>query len=127
MGDKDKVVLFSGRFDPPHPGHIAQVMRLLSTYARVKVVVLDYPDRRFPHTYVKHVFDEVLNTSKWPIDIVTNKTHFAKITLEELKSFECDIYAAGNMEVLKHIEQLGFPCIYVERAFDYSASKYQST
>ena len=103
------------------------VMRLLTDYKAVKVVVLDYKDRRFPLTYVKFVFNEILNTVKCPVEVVSNKTHFAKITKKELESFGCDLYAAGNMEVLKHIEQLGFPCIYVERAFDYAASKYQST
>jgi len=126
MGHKKEVVLFSGRFDPPHPGHIAQVMRLLEKYSRVQVVVLDHPDRRFPITYVKMVFNEVLGTKKNPVEVLSHSTHFAQITLDELKAFKCDVYASGNLQVLKHVEHLGFPCTYVERAFDYAASKYQS-
>ena len=112
-------VLFSGRFDPPHPGHIAQIIRLEKQYGRVKIVLLDYPERDYPVEYCVTIFNELL--SKYNVEIVVNKTHFAQITLEELNQYNCDLYAAGNLKVLRHIEKLGFPVVYCERSYNYSS------
>ena len=116
-------VLFSGRFDPPHPGHIAQIIRLAKQYRHVVVVMLDYPERDYPIDYCLKVFQECLQD--WPVEIITNKTHFAKITKEDWESYLCNVYAGGNLQVLRHIEKLGISVTYIERAFNYSASKYE--
>jgi len=118
-------VLFSGRFDPPHPGHIASVLRLLNKpeVRSVTLVILDYPERDYPIVYCEKVFSECLKTH--PVEIKVNKTHFGKLTHTEWKSFDCDVYAGGNLKVLRHIEKLGISVTYTERAFDYSASKYE--
>jgi len=116
-------VLFSGRFDPPHPGHIITIMRLLADFKEVSVVILKNEERRFPVTYVVQVFGEIFRDQ--PVNILHNETHFGTISKEQLQKFDCDIYAAGNLDVLKHIENMGFPCVYVERSYEYSASNYQ--
>ncbi len=111
-------ILFSGRFDPPHPGHIAQIMRL-EEKGRVVVVILDYPERDYPIAYVIEIFKEILK--KHNVEIKANNDHFGEITREQLDKFDCDLYAAGNLKVLKHIENIGFPVIYCERAYQYSS------
>ena len=110
--------LFSGRFDPPHPGHIASILRL-EKKGPVTVVILDYPERSYPLEYVRTIFSEIFE--KHDIKVVTNKTHFAEIDKKEFLSFKCDKYASGNLTVLKHIEELGVPVIYCDRAYEYSA------
>jgi len=116
-----KRVLFSGKFSPPHPGHICQIIRLAKKYGEVCVVILDYPERRFSMEYTKAIFNEIFDQIDLDVTITSNQTHFAQITKEEFESFECDIYASGNQKVLRHIEILGFPCIFVETAYQYSA------
>jgi cytidyltransferase-like protein len=116
-------VIFSGRFDPPHPGHIAQIIRLCRKFEDVVVVTLDYEGRTFPINYVDRVFVECLE--KYPVEFLYNTTHFGEITKEELDVYRGDIYAGGNLKVLRHIESLGMKVTYIERAFDYEASKYE--
>lgn len=117
------MVVFSGRFDPLHPGHIATMMRLSKKYDIVKMVILNHPERSYPASYIKQVCDEIFEGTN--VRICINKTHFAELTLEEWNYFGGSVYAAGNLQVLKHIESLGIECIYVDRAYDFSASHYK--
>jgi len=117
-----KTVVFSGRFDPVHPGHIVQVKRLLQKFTQVKVVILDYEERRFPLNYVENIFNEIFDDDF--VQIISNKTHFGEITLEEFKMFNANSYAGGNLKVLRHMEKLGVKVVYCERALEYSARDY---
>ena len=114
--------LFSGRFDPPHPGHIAQILRLNKECEKVLVLVLDYPERYFPIEYVLKVFRECLPDE---VEVNTNSTHFGEITREEWSNYQTYVWAGGNLQVLRHLESMNIPVKYVERAFEYSASKYE--
>jgi len=116
-----KKVLFSGRFDICHPGHICQIIRLAKKYGTVKVVILDYPERRFSISYTMMIFKEIFADIKLNVEFIVNKTHFAEITKEEVYMYDCDIYASGNQKVLRHMEVIGVPCIFVEAAYQYSA------
>ena len=117
-------VLFSGRFDPPHPGHVVSILRLHAKYGHVVVPVLDYKGRVWPASYCKQVFDECFAHLHGDIEVLINRTHFGAITCDELESYGCDLYASGNVVVIKHVESLGMPCIYVDRAFSYEAHLY---
>ena len=121
---KPLTVLFSGRFDPPHCGHFTTILQLSRLFEKVIVVVLDYPKRKTTSSYAKQVFDEIIYLTEKNIKVVINKIHFAKITKKEFDSFNCDVYASGNMEVLSHIDSLGIPTFYTHRAFEYEASRY---
>jgi len=114
-------VLFSGRFDPPHCGHIASVKRLLKKCQKVIVVLLDYEERRYPVCYCVDVLEEVFEG--FPVEVLVNNVHFGEITKEQLKEFNFDAYCSGNLSVLRHIEKLGFDAIYWDRAYMYEASK----
>ena len=118
-------ILFSGRFDPPHPGHIITILNLAAKYEEVVVVILDYDERDYAVAYVKKVFEDIFKTFPHSVAVKVNKTHFAKITKKEYEEFGCDLYAAGNHKVLRHLEKLGIKTIYTERSADYSASKYE--
>ena len=87
--------------------------------------MLNYKERDFPIDYCLQVFHEIFDSMSYDVEFIANTTHFAKITHEELDAYKGDIYAAGNLTVLRHIENLGFPVTYVERAFEYYASDYK--
>lgn len=122
MEDHDKVVLFSGRFDRPHCGHIRTIQLLGQRFKKVIVVVLDYKKQHFPVGYRVQILRDILNNSKGEYEVVANLQHFARITKEELKRYKFDIYAAGNLEVLKHIDSIGFDTIWVDRPYEYNAN-----
>ena len=121
-----QTVLFSGRFNVPHPGHWLSILRLLKTFKRVVVVVLDYEGRMYPACYSQQVFGEMVDLSGLGdrVDIEINTTHFGEIDQEELDSFGCHAYAAGNIDVLHHVSSM-MPCVYIDRAYDYAASNYK--
>lgn len=127
MKTKEQTILFSGRYDKPHLSHFLTVRDLADKYKKVLIVVLDYPESHYPLCVRMHIFKKAMQDYE-NVKIIANNTHFGKITLDELKAFNCDVYGAGNEDVLKHIESLGFPCVYVPRTLDTAASedvKYQ--
>jgi len=98
-------------------------MRLGEKYDAVKVVVLDHKEQEYPVAYRVQVLREAVSHMKGSYSIYSNRKHFAQITREELDEFlPWDIYGAGNMECLKHIEGMGYSVEYVERAYDYAAT-----
>lgn len=84
-------------------------------------MLLDHQGQNFPVQYRVQVLKDVLSKSIGTYHVCVNKTHFGKISLEELKQFSFDIYAAGNLEVIKHIAGLEVPTLYVPRSFEYEA------
>ena len=119
---RDLTVLFSGRFDRPHIGHIASIQRLGKKYKKIIVVILDYPERKYCAKYALQMLEEILMNSVGKYEIVINKDHFAKISKESLNKYSFDIYASGNHECLTHVSQLGYNVIFTERAYDYEAT-----
>ena len=111
-------VLFSGRFDDVHKGHIITIQRLGQKYDKVIVVILDHAEQEYPVAYRKRALKEALENSKGDFVVLVNKTHFGQITKEEWSTYGADVYAAGNLDVLKHMEELGIKVEYVERAYD---------
>jgi len=114
-------ILFSGRFCKPHTSHFLTIKDLSKKYDKVVIVVLDYEKAFFPLCMRIHILKELLEDYK-NVEIKVNKTHFAEITKEEFESFGCDIYGAGNIEVLKHMEKINVPCVYVPRTLGDAAS-----
>jgi len=119
---KNDTALTSGRYDPLTPGHICSILRIAKRHKKIVVVVLDYPERRFPVDYTMTVLHELFERAvAFKLEFVVNDVHFGKISKDELLSYGADVYYGGNHRVLRHIEQLGFPVHYMERAYDYSA------
>ena len=121
--DKTKqVALISGRYDPLHVGHVATIHRLAREFEKVIIVILDYKEREYPAKYVKQILDEILSYSVGNYEIYINTTHFGKITKEELDVWNFDVYVAGNMQVLKHIESMEYRIKWMDRAYHYEAT-----
>jgi hypothetical protein len=117
------ICCFSGRFDRPHIGHGIQIMRLGQRFNKVLVPVLWTPSQKYSVNYRVQILKALLKNAKGEYDVFVNETHFAHITKEECEKMGFDIYVSQNLECLKHIESLGYPVEYVDRAFDYSASE----
>ena len=118
--------LFSGRFDPDHSGHWTTILKLLKIFDSVLVVVLDYPERRFPAVETKYHFDSMAVLSDIPqsrLKIIINKTHFAKLSIKEWNSYGCDVYAGGNPDVNLHMIGLGVTVYEQERSTKMSARR----
>jgi cytidyltransferase-like protein len=120
--DAEKVVCLSGRYDPPHPGHITTLQRLGRRFKRVLVIVLNYPERKYPVDYVIQILEEILGNSVGTYEVFSNQDHFAKITKEQADLFKFDVYAAGNLETLDHMQKLGYDILWTDRTWHYEAT-----
>lgn len=124
-----RTILFSGRFDRVHSGHIITIMRLGQQYDTVIVCVLDYKGQKYPLAQRMTTLKDALMHSKGNYIVISNKTHFGEIqNFDNLPMF--NYYGAGNMKVLKHIRRvfvdIGVPperVVFIERYPGYSASK----
>lgn len=131
--------LFSGRFDPPTAGHFVAIETLCLQYAQVLVVILDYKSRDVSAAKAKQLFDYHFDlilppVARGKIVTVINNNHFGMITKEQLDKFlikntlTFDTYVSGNVEVLQHMEKLGYNCRYLPRvAFPLDYSIYSAT
>ena len=134
-----QIGLFSGRFDPPTAGHFVAIETLLLQYAQILVVILDYKGRDVPASKAKLLFDYHFDlmlppASRNKVITLINSDHFGMITKPQLERFlkrqniKFDVYISGNVEVLKHIEKIGYVCRYLPRvAFPLDYSVYSAT
>jgi len=117
--------LISGRFDPPHLGHLITIGRELARFDKVIVVVLDDGKQMYPISYRMDVLTEavsMLGGVPSSVKIERYKTHFGNIVRDEIDRWRFDVYGSGNMDVLRHVSSLGIQCRYIPRAYDYEAS-----
>lgn len=119
----NKTVLFSGRFDRPHCGHVATIQRLGSMFTKVLIVILDYPGQRYPVEYRRKVLETVLQQSYGHYNVVVNADSFETISAAAVRQFEFDVYASGNPKCVQHMMELGYDVYATRRSWDYEASK----
>lgn len=122
MDGNKGVVLASGRFDPPHVGHIRSMQILAQQYNKVIVVILSYKDQMYPVSYRKKIIEEVLKSCRGSFEVLVNDIHFATITKEDLRHYNFDVYASGNLDCIKHVEGLGYNVEYIGRSYEYAAT-----
>ena len=116
-------ILFSGRWDRLHAGHILTFKRLAERYDIIKLVLLNYDGQKYSVNYRRQLIEEVVAGLKGNFEIYVNTTHFGIIGKEEIELYKpFDVYGSGNHEVLMHVEKLGYPTVYVERSYDYAAT-----
>lgn len=125
-----KVAVFSGRFDPPHIGHVMSIHKLSTSHDIVIIPILDYADRFISAESAFEVFNSVFEhyQSHSLIIFLINNIHFSKITEVEyndlLKQCGIDqsindvIYYAGNKEVLDNFIGMGIKATYLKRSMD---------
>ncbi|MCP3684792.1 MAG: adenylyltransferase/cytidyltransferase family protein, partial [bacterium] len=82
---KNKTILFSGRFDDVHIGHIMTLQRLARQYDKVIVVILDYPKQFYPIQDRLRTMQTALEGCKGNYEVVVNNVHFGNITREDVE------------------------------------------
>jgi nicotinamide mononucleotide adenylyltransferase len=131
--EPNKTAIFSGRFDPPHLGHLHTILNIAKVYGRVLVVILDYPDREVCSAdEARDIFNEIFDamfpdTTRSTIQVVINDIHFAAISFAEYDTLlrnngiclNHSIYLSGNTEVLENMKKVGIRCRYFARTDEY--------
>jgi cytidyltransferase-like protein len=130
--DKYKTAIFSGRFDPPHLGHVQTILKIAKRFSKVVVVILDYPERKVVNAMeAKDIFDYLFDmvfpeTCRSKVDVVINNIHFGKIKFSEYDCFLRNIgacynhtvYLTGNFEVLVNMQEQQIKHEFIERSID---------
>lgn len=127
-----KTAVFSGRFDPPHIGHILTIMDIMRQYSKVVVVVLDRSSREVCNAMeaaeiFNLIFDHILpRIARTKVDVIVNHIHFAEITYSEYDLFlrnigACSnhtVYLSGNQDVLRNMNKQQIRNRYITRSMD---------
>lgn len=133
LQDTNKTAIFSGRFDPPHLGHILSILELARLYGKVAVIILDYPDREECSVdEARDIFNKLFDLffppiARQVIQVEVNDIHFAHISFAEydalLRNIGCcmnhSIYVSGNLEVLENMKKQGIKARFFARSNDY--------
>ncbi len=116
-------VLFTGRFDKPHVGHIINIQRLGQKFDTVIVCVLDDGKQFYPVKDRMQILIDALENSKGNYVVISNKTNFEQISSLRLKSEvpPFDVYASGNWTCVQNIRNMGYKTIDVSRYPGYAA------
>ena len=118
-----KTILFSGRFDKFHAGHIMTIAELGAEYDKVIVCVLDYPEQFYP---IKERYDfitNMLDKCKGNYEVVINSVNFENITREDVETLpNFDVYGTGNTICYLCMSALGYIVLLVPRTRGYAAS-----
>ena len=129
---QDLIVLFSGRFDRPHIGHIRTLQMLGQEYKKVIVPVLMGENDRYDICERVRMLAEICSDMPGDFVIYPNRHHFAKVTQKELESYgDFDVYASGNRKCIDHIRNIDafvYPKCevllrFIPRSFDISATE----
>ncbi len=131
--EPETTAIFSGRFDPPHLGHVMTIIGLCERFGRVIIPVLKYNEREVCSAVeAKNIFDFMFSEMS-PIhsisckpEIIVNAVHFGEVTKEYYDQFlkqykilqEHCVYVSGNPEVLDHMATLDVRCEYLPRSRD---------
>ena len=119
----NKTILFSGRFDTIHTGHVISIARLGQKYDKVIVCILDYEGQFYPIEDRVKIMTDALEHVKGSYEIIVNKEHFAHITKEEAEKLPLfGVYGSGNYDCYIHVGTLGFKSVSVPRYPGYAAS-----
>ncbi len=122
-------ILFSGRFDRVHVGHIITIQRLSHQYEKVLVVILDYPEQFYPIEERVNTLKEALVNSKGNYEVIVNKHNFENITKEQVGELpEFNVYGSGNFRCYSNMSKLGYEVVDTRRYPGYAAKddrKYQ--
>ena len=118
-----KTILFSGRLDPPHLGHIITLQKLAREYDKVLVVLLDYPQQFYPIQERLKTVQIALEGCRGNFEVIVNNVNFGEIMKEDVDTLPLfDVYAGGNPICHLRMTGLGYNSIAVNRTPGYKAS-----
>ncbi len=112
----EKAIVYPGKFDPIHTGHIMQIGRLLHEYKGVIVDIYNYPNRTMPIEKVQDIIQFI-----YPKNVMTttyNNSHKTHIPHHGTRR----TYATGNPEVRKNLIKHQCSFITLKRYPGYKAT-----
>ncbi len=120
---ENKTILFSGRFDRPHLGHLITIARLGQQYDSVIVCILDYNGQFFPIDERAEIMCDALKHLKGNYQVIINDHNFERITKEQVDDIfiEFSHYGSGNYQCNLNMQQLGYEIVDVPRYPGYAA------
>lgn len=126
MGIIDKTILFSGRFDRPHLGHIITIGQLGQKYRGVIVCILDHPNQFYPISERKKTMCDAVRLLSGNYQIITNTYNFEIITkgqIDQEINVPFEVYGTGNWQCFTNMKNLGYEVVEVARYPGYAATK----
>ena len=116
--ERKQVALFSGRFQPPHLGHIITLMKLHPQYDEIIIAITEYTwgGTKMPVLsvkYVKEILEAVFkNISKYRV-IIAGKAIIERTNFDDLPRF--DVILTGDLNLIKHLEKIGMKYRFIPR------------
>ena len=112
-------ILFIGKFQPPHLGHVLTINKLVKKYKRITIGITEGSPKYFERKKIKHIFNSVFSGKK-NINIVLLSGAVDKKTIEIKKKYKFII--SGNKKILEILKKLNFKTKYQPRTKGYSFS-----
>lgn len=121
-----KIILFSGRFDRPHLGHLVTIARLGQKFDKVIICILDYKNQYYPIADRVKIMRDATQFLLGNYQVITNGINFEKITKEEVEAvkekYPFTHYGTGNFQCFNNMKNHGFEVVDVKRYPGYAAS-----
>lgn len=117
-GNNGMIAIFSGRFQPPHLGHIITLMKLYPLFDEIIIAITEYTwgGTKMPVIsvkYVKEILEAVFrNLPKYRV-IIAGKAMIERTSFDDLPKF--DILVTGDLKVIKRLEEIGMKYMFVSR------------
>jgi cytidyltransferase-like protein len=119
-------VIFLGKFQPPHLGHIRTIMKVAKEYTSVIVGITKGTPCIMEYEEIKKIFEELFS-SYHQIEVVLIDGTIEDNTAN-LSQYDFDIVISGNYKVIETLKNKGFKTKYQERTdgIGYSGSEIRS-
>lgn len=119
-------VIFLGKFQPPHLGHIRTILKIAKQYEKVIIGITKGSQQIIEYIEVKNIFQEIFESNEnISVEIIEG-------TIEDntanLDSYSFDIAISGNHKVLKILNEKGYKTLFQNRTegVGYSGSEIRA-
>ena len=112
-------ILFIGKFQPPHLGHILTINKLIKKYSVVTIGITEGKPKFFKRKKIKLIFESIYHNEK-KVNIVLLNGAVDEKTIKIDKKYKLII--SGNKLILKILDKLNFKTKYQPRTRGYGFS-----
>jgi phosphopantetheine adenylyltransferase len=112
-------ILFIGKFQPPHLGHVLTINKLIKKYKKITIGITEGRPKFFERKKIKSIFESIYYNQK-KINIVLLYGAVDEKTIKIDKKYKLII--SGNKLILKILNKLNFKTKYQSRTGGYGFS-----